>query len=159
MMLKLKQTGATLFVALMFLLIMTLFAVSSVNLSTVNLRIVGNMQAVRQMEALAQEALEYALSDSSRYGLAPNTAPPVLALRTAQSVLETDDPDSNITISEYTVTCLDAQTATGYSAAQENIIPEDTNWEIEVTATDNTTGASITLHQGIGMRMLAGNCN
>jgi len=54
--------------------------------------------------------------------------------------------------------CIDSQTAAGYSAVVENIIPEDNTWEISATVTDNVTGATSTIHQGVEMRMLAGNC-
>jgi len=54
--------------------------------------------------------------------------------------------------------CIDSRVATGYSAVVDNIIPDDNTWEIIAAVTDNVTGASATIHQGVEMRMLAGNC-
>ena len=146
-----SQHGATLFVALMFLLIMTLFAVSSVNLSTVNLRIIGNMQAIKQMEATAQDAIEQILSDSSRFGLTPDLSDITVNMVTATGT-------TAMTVDIQDIKCIDSVTATGYSAAQENIIPQDNTWEITAYVEDSVTGANMTLHQGVEMRMLAGNC-
>lgn len=140
------QKGATLFVALIFLLIMTLFAVSSVNLSTVNFKIVGNMQAMKYMDAAAQDAIEQVLSDASNY-----SSP---AAQTITSTVAGVDYTVNVSQPQ----CIDSRTATGYSAVVQNIIPEDNTWQITATVTDNVTGATATVNQGIEIRMLAGNC-
>ncbi|MEX2354193.1 MAG: PilX N-terminal domain-containing pilus assembly protein [Gammaproteobacteria bacterium] len=142
-----QQRGATLFVALIFLLIMTLFAVSSINMSTVNLRIVGNMQAMKQMDAAAQDAIERALSNSNSFGTG-------VAATTVTSTISGTD----FTVDVTAPICIDSQVATGYSAVIDSIIPEDNTWEIVASVTDNVTGATSTLHQGVEMRMLAGNC-
>lgn len=171
------QRGVTLFVALIFLLVMTLFAVSSVNMSTVNMRIVGNMQAIKQMEAVAQDAVEQILSDSGRYGLSPDESDIKVSFVTSAGKIEqtlaysddsTDLADCEVdapyswrnTDGSYLIcaVCIDSNTATGYSAVQEAIIPEDTSWEIYILVEDPLTGAEVKLHQGIEMRMLAGNC-
>ena len=53
-----RQSGATLIVALIMLIMMTVLAVSAINLSTINLKIVGNMQSQKAMDAAAQDAIE-----------------------------------------------------------------------------------------------------
>ena len=142
-----RQRGATLFVALIFLLIMTLFAVSSINMSTINLRIIGNMQAAKQMDAAAQDAIEQKLSDSASFGTGV-TASTVTGI--VSGVDYTVDVEAPV--------CIDSRVATGYSAVVENIIPEDNTWEIIATVSDSITGATSTIHQGVEIRMLAGNC-
>jgi len=142
-----RQHGATLFVALIFLLIMTLFAVSSINMSTINLRIIGNMQAAKQMDAAAQDAIEQKLSSSDSFG----TAVTASSVTTNVSGVDFDvDVDAPV--------CVDSRVATGYSAVVQNIIPEDNTWEIVATVSDTVTGATSTVHQGVEIRMLAGNC-
>jgi Tfp pilus assembly protein PilX len=142
-----NQRGATLFVALIFLLIMTLFAVSSINMSTVNLRIIGNMQAMKQMDAAAQDAIEQILSNSNNFGTG-------VSATTVDSTVS----GTNFVVNVAAPSCIDSRVATGYSAVVDNIIPEDNTWEIVASVTDNLTGASATIHQGVEMRMLAGNC-
>jgi hypothetical protein len=152
MKLQRSQSGVTLFIALIFLLVMTLFAVSSVNMSTVNLRIIGNMQAIKLMEALAQDAIEQMLSDSSRYGVTPNGDDIEVSFLTA------DEDEATLMVVIDDPVCLDSVTATGYSAVQEAIIPEDATWEITAHVQDPVTGAKVDVHQGFEMRMLANNC-
>lgn len=137
------QCGATLVTALFFLMIMTLFAVSSINMSTVNFRIIANMQAQKQMDAAVQDAIEQTMSSMNQFSLTPAAT----TVSTTMGVVDVTAPD-----------CLDSQVATGYSAVVENIIPEDNTWEFEATLTDAVTGAVSTIHQGVEIRMLAGNC-
>ncbi|MGY8815360.1 MAG: pilus assembly PilX family protein [Gammaproteobacteria bacterium] len=143
-----QQHGATLFVALIFLLIMTLFAISSINMSSVNLLIIGNMQAIKVMDAAAQDAIETKMNDSDNFGIA-------IAASTVGSTVSGTSFTVNVDAPE----CIDSQTAGGYSAVAESIIPEDNTWELTATVTDTITGATSTIHQGIEMRMLAGNCS
>lgn len=138
-----KQQGVVLFTSLVVLVMMTLFAVSSINLSTVNLRIVGNMQAMRAMDADAQAAIEQTISTMNNFNLTPAATTVTGALATV-----------NVSAPE----CIDSQIATGYSAVSVGIIPEDNVWEVTATVTDNVTGATSTIHQGVEIRMLAGNC-
>jgi Tfp pilus assembly protein PilX len=138
-----KQQGVVLFTSLVVLVMMTLFAVSSINLSTVNLRIVGNMQAMRAMDADAQAAIEQTISTMNNFNLTPAATTVTGALATV-----------NVSAPE----CIDSQIATGYSAVSAAIIPEDNVWEVIATVTDNVTGATSTIHQGVEIRMLAGNC-
>lgn len=134
-----QQTGATLLVALIFLLMMTLFAITAINMSTVNLRIVGNMQTSKALDAAAQAAIEQAISSMSQFSLTP----------------------TSLVVGDATVeppTCIESRVATGYSAVVTNIIPEDNTWEVIATVTDLDSGARSAIHQGVQIRMLAGNC-
>lgn len=138
-----SQSGATLITALFFLMIMTLFAVSSINMSTVNFRIIANMQAQKQLDAAVQDAIEQTMSTMNQFSLTPAAS----TVSTTMGIVAVSAPD-----------CIDSQVATGYSAVVENIIPEDNTWEFSATLTDDITGAVSAIHQGVEIRMLAGNC-
>ena len=138
-----RQQGATLIVSLVMLVVMTLFAVSAINLSSMNLKIVGNMQAQRLMEMAAQDAIERMLSSPTYYSLTP----------TAHSFTI-----SGLTVSVSAPACVRNTPATGYTAIAGSILPEDNDWEFIATVTDGLTGAAMALHQGVRIRMLAGNC-
>lgn len=144
---RLPQAGATLITALFFLMIMTLFAVSSINMSTVNFRIIANMQAQKQMDAAVQDAIEQTMSSMNQFNLTPAATAISVEMGLYTAVVDVDPPD-----------CIDSQVATGYSAVVENIIPEDNTWEVIASLTDAVTGAVSTIHQGVEIRMLAGNC-
>jgi len=162
-----KQTGATLIVALMFLLIMTLFAVSSINMSTINLKIIGNMQATKALDATAKDIIEQLIGTPNTFVETPTNTVTITEYNPATNAVVT----TNVTVGGAEVTtalgtkasiddpeCIDSQTATGYTAVNTNIIPDDNTWEVVVRLTDGFTGATSNIHQGTQIRMLAGNC-
>lgn len=151
---KRQQRGATLMVTLIMLVVLTLFALTAFNLSSVNLRIVGNFQEQKFAESLVQQALEQAMSTVSIFsapaavclpsGAAPSGTP--LACSAATDVL-IDRPRCNYTAP-----------AKGYTKKIGELTPEDTSWEVRASYTDSLSKASVVIVQGVGVRMLAGNC-
>jgi Tfp pilus assembly protein PilX len=137
-----QQQGAVLIVSLIMLVVLTLFAVSGINLSSVNLKIVGNMQAQKRMEMAAQNAIEQMLSSATYFNLTP-----------AAQTVNVD----GYNVSVAAPVCTQTAPATGYSATS-GISPEDNDWELVATVSDALSGASVTIHQGVRIRMLAGNC-
>lgn len=145
---SMHQRGATLLVSLIMLVVLTLFAVTGFNLSSVNLRIAGNFQMQKTMEAAAQEAIEQVLSSSAAFGGGSQT----------------------ITVGTYNVTvtgplagttgprCNYAVTAKGYTKKIGELTPEDTDWELRAAVSDATSGARATIVQGVRIRLLSGNC-
>jgi hypothetical protein len=165
-----SQQGMTMVIALIMLVVITLFVVSMVRMSNTNAMIVGNMQAQKAVEAEAQQAIEIAMnnfdffddaigekdqwaSSSTQYlsyaalwtnykpGAAGSTAPATQA--------------SPIRI--YRPQCMYFEPASGYSALS-GVAPQDTYWDLKVTAADSFTGSSTEIHQGVQMRLPAGNC-
>ena len=139
------QRGATLIVVLIMLVVLTLFAVSAINLSTINAKVVGNMQQRIVAEGLAQTAIETVLNSVNAFGLTGRTS----------AVTVTAPTGMTVTVSERV--CLNVEAATGYSAAVL-LVPEDTFWDVPVSVDDTITGAKTVMHQGVKVRMLAGNC-
>lgn len=141
-----RQCGATLVVAALFLAVLTLLALSAVNTSTVNLRIVSNMQAELDAEAVAQSTLEQLLSSPAVF-MNP------IALTTTQG---------DFVITRAAPVCLEATEAEeGESLTQSAQLPigmERTMWELEVSVLDNRTGARARLREGVEIIMLAGYC-
>jgi Tfp pilus assembly protein PilX len=138
------QRGVTLLVSLVMLVVLTIFAISSFNLSSINLRISGNFQQQRFMEATAQQALDQVISTNSAFNLTPSP--------------------QTLTVNGYAVSvsapvCNYTKTATGYEKKEgDTLAPEDTEWEVRATATDTTSGAKATVTQGLRIRLLGGNC-
>lgn len=137
------QQGATLVVVLIMLVVLTLFAVAVINLSNLNAKAVGNMQQRKNAEILAQSAIEQVLNSSAAF-YSPTAAITVAA-------------PSGMAVAVSNRVCTGSTAATGYSLAQQ-LVPEDDYWDFQVTVTDNVTGANAVVHQGIKVRMLAGNC-
>lgn len=136
-----KQTGATLVVALMMLVVIALLGVTAVNNSMVNLRIVGNMQAHQDAEAVSQEAIEQVISSIAIFN---NPQPSNITL--AGVTVQVSEPE-----------CLDVRPAEGYSATFP-LAPEDTHWELGASYDDPVSGAQAQLVQGVTIVMPAGSC-
>ncbi len=62
-----RQRGATLLISLIMLVILTLFALAGFNLSSVNLKIAGNFQNQKFMEAVALQAIERVISTPTAF--------------------------------------------------------------------------------------------
>ncbi len=137
-----QQCGSVLLVSLLMMVVLTLLAVTAINTSNVNLRIVGNMQAQQEVEAIVLRAIEEVVSDISYFNV-PATTPTLVV------------NGRDVTLAERV--CLRATPATGYSAVW-GLAPQNTVWEIEAASTDAVTGAQATIHQGVQILLTAGGC-
>jgi Tfp pilus assembly protein PilX len=135
------QTGATLVVALLMLAVLALLGVTAVNNSTINLRIVGNMQAHQDAEAVAQEAIEQVISS-----IAVFNNPVANTITLAGVDVQVSEP-----------TCLDVRPADGYSATFP-LAPENTHWELNASYDDPVSSARANLVQGVTIVMPSGSC-
>jgi hypothetical protein len=123
--------------------VLTLFAVTGFNLSSVNLKIAGNFQQQRYVEAVVQQAIEQVLSTGTAFSVTP----------AAQTI--TID---GITVAVAAAKCNYYTTAAGYTKKIGELAPEDTEWEISASATDSYGSATAAITQGVRARLLAGNC-
>lgn len=147
-----QQRGATLLVSLIMLVVLTLFAVTGFNLSSVNLRIAGNFQMQKTMEAAAQEAIEQILSSSAAFGgvnqdITVGTYTVKVTGPATKAGYETTGPKCNYAV-----------TAKGYTKKIGELTPEDTDWELRAEVSDASSGARATIVQGVRVRLLSGNC-
>jgi hypothetical protein len=173
-----KQSGMVLIVTLAMLVVLTLFVISMIRLGNTNAAIVGNMQAQKGVEGEAQQAIEIAmnkfnffddavqdtnswaagtpLTEPSRNGEQYVTYSNLWTAYTPTGA--TAAPATQSTdIRAYRPQCLFFEPTTGYSALS-GIAPQDTYWDMAVTASDSKTGASSEIHQGLQIRLPAGNC-
>jgi hypothetical protein len=159
-----------LLVTLVMLIVITLFVISMVRLSNTNAIIVGNMQAQKSVEAEAQQAAELALNKFAFWEDAMTTVNTWSSTTASVSYstiwanylptgagLGTPPATQSDNITVYRPQCLFFEPATGYSALS-GVAPQDTYWDLRVNASDSKTGASTEIHQGVQMRLPAGNC-
>ena len=136
-----RQRGSVLIVCLVMLVLVTLFALTSVNSSVVNLKIIGNSQSLKSLESSTLQAIEQVIGS-----LASFQAP------AAQTVTV-----NNYSIAVTAPTCLASAPAEGYSALSA-VSPDDTYWELQATATDPASAATVAMSQGVKIRLNAGSC-
>ena len=166
-----RQRGATLLISLIMLVVMTLFAITAIRTGNIGLKIVGNQQAQKQMEAAAAQAVEQVVSNLGNFDSAAIILP---AAPAAQRIcinatvagappvaippdICTDVAPGSFQVDVQPVRCISAKRQTGGSLTQAMSTYENT-WEIVATVTDSRTGARATYHQGVMIRMLASSC-
>jgi hypothetical protein len=158
-----------LIVTLAMLVVITLFVISMVRLGNTNAVIVGNMQAQKGVEGEAQQAIEIAMNKFNFFDDAvqeTNTWATSTTAYATYSTVWTNYTPTGATVAPatqsddikvYRPQCLFFEPTTGYSALS-GIAPQDTYWDMAVTASDSKTGASSEIHQGLQIRLPAGNC-
>ncbi|MBY4597748.1 PilX N-terminal domain-containing pilus assembly protein [Ottowia caeni] len=171
-----RSRGATLLIALIFLVLMSLFAISAFNSSSVNMRVVGNTESRQESAAAVQVAIEETISGTEFYvnpdGVAASTVP----------VDVTGDSVADYTVSmtpkpycyRAVPTTLPAPTKTGsdgYEACRSAPSPppvfveggpaggasalacDDAEWNIRASVTDLATRTTVAADQGIAVTM------
>jgi type II secretory pathway component PulK len=147
-----RQRGITLVVSLVLLVVLTLLVMSMLATSNTNLRVVGNMQAQRQVEAIAQKVIEDRITSYNYFRDAINNRGDWAAGVTSISFVE----------NAYRVTLLRPQCT--YSTPEEGtsalnaLVPEQTTWNVRAIVTDPLTDGRADVTQGVRMRLLANNC-
>jgi len=145
------QGGTTLIIALIFLVILTLFAVSGVNTGISNLRTANNAQMIVEAEYAAQQEVEQLLNTVSNF---VNAA--ALPAETPTDVDANGDTIVDFVVTTKRPRCLSLKAASGYEYDLTPSAPKDTVWEIVATASDPVFGASVSLRQGVKVRMPVG---
>jgi hypothetical protein len=145
------QRGATLIVALIMLVLMTLVLVSGFSLSTSNLKSVGNMQMREESVAAANRALEVVIGSS--FTDAPQ----------AQEI-EVDinsDGTNDYTVAVALPVCTRVALASAGGVTQWGVTASlggagggggatwYTDWDLDATVTDDSSGAKVRVRQGV----------
>jgi len=171
------QRGATLLVALIMLVLLTMFAINSLNTSKTNLQVVGNMQARTEATNVAQEAIETVLSTTQFISNPTNAVlSPCGPANTLCSDINSDGTNDYTTVLSPAPACVTVKPIKnaqlnlsnledlGCSAGQQqqfgvagavsgDSLCSNTVWEINVVTTGAGSGASVSLTQGIGVRI------
>lgn len=139
-----SQRGVTLIVGLIMLLLITLLVAGAFTLSTSNLKSVGNMQVREESIAAANQAIERLISSPFTNALGAQTF--------------TVDIDKNGT-DDYSVYIKKPECTRALQATFD--LPSDvelnvtsgsswnTDWDIDATVTDASSGSSVRVRQGI----------
>jgi len=171
------QRGATLLITLVMLVMLMLFAVSSLNTSSTNLKVVGNMQAKSEALDAAQESIETLISTPQ---FIANPSDAVLAPCGSPNTLCTDVTGD--TAPDYTTTFVPAPSCVtvrpiknaelnlanvedlGCSAGQQqnfgvagavsgDSLCSNTIWDVTARTVGASSGATVTVTQGVGVRI------
>jgi hypothetical protein len=130
------QSGATLVITLIMLVLLTLFAVSAVGLSASTAKVVGNMQAKKTTDAMAQRVVDQVISEGL-FGDKRNV-PVVPAWRPAGFTIEVTARHCKA----FTPTILDPQTGSAI-------------WEFDVCVKDSFTSSKSYIRQGVAVKTMS----
>jgi len=161
-----RQSGTTLLVALIMLVMLTLFAISAIRTGNIGLRIVGNQQQQKFMEAAAQEAIEQVVSNLGNFDpvnviaasstvvqrICVNGQPPVITTNPS-----TTSCTSGTAVDVSPARCI-SSVRSQYDSLTQPMATYDNVWEFTLTVNDSVSGAKAVYHQGIKMRMLSSSC-
>jgi len=141
-----RQRGATLLVALIMLVMLTLFAVSMIRSGNVGLKVVGNQQTQKLMEAAAQQAIEQVVSNLGNFDVVTLVPPTMTVAQRVciNSSLPVAIPPatcpSGTQVDVAPARCISSAPSLFDSLTQPNAT-RDNVWEIVATVTDSATGA------------------
>lgn len=176
MILKNKQHGSTLVVALIMLVVLTLLVVSAIRSSNTNLHIAGNMQMQDEAVAAAQQVVEQVISKN--FTITPasatvsvdinndgtpdydvNVVKPICSGSVAimNSSLDMTNANDVPCFSSSTASNTGIIAASGTQAAGGQSWCFSQQWEVQAQASSRSgSGANSTLHQGVALRVPAG---
>lgn len=155
------QRGATLIVALIMLVLLTLFALSAMNASNTALKIASNTQTRSEAIAAVQQEINKVMSVNF------TRSPAAIAAAAGNKPVDINNDgavDYNVVIA--TPHCMGAfpirNAELGYSAADNRCrisgasmsLCANSQWDIGGSATDPVSGASVSIHQGVAVRVL-----
>lgn len=140
-----QQRGISLVMSLIMLVILTLTAISSTSSVNSSLRVAGNMQTQDEVLTAAQMAIDDQLSSLSNFTTAINRTIHVDINRDG-----TNDYSVNLAAPVCISTALGQQDS--YQLA--NSSPNKTYWEVRADVTDDRTGATATVYQGVRITLL-----
>jgi Tfp pilus assembly protein PilX len=141
-----SQQGATLVVGLIMLVLITLVVTSAFTLSSGNLKAVSNMQFRNEAIAAANKAIEQVIGSS--FTKAPAGEEIIVDI-------DNDPATPNYVVDIAAPTCIRASVA--LAAVQSSLkLPAMSNqshwntvWDIDATVTDEVSGASSRIRQGV----------
>jgi hypothetical protein len=156
-----RQSGLTLFVAMIILVMTTLLVVSAFRVSNTNLKIVSSMQGRQEALSSGQAAIEQVLSSpffSENPAIVAATPIPV-------DINGDGTPDFDVTMalpvckrtapvvmgSPPTKLQLECAGSSRFPSATTPTWCSNTIWEVAATTTDRLTAAQTTVRQGVGM--------
>jgi hypothetical protein len=146
---KRTQRGAiTIFICMMMLIFMTMMVVTAFSMSSVNLQSVGNAQMREEAISAAQSVIEQVVAS-------PFTDNPSTAVLVDFDVDINGDGNANFLVDLAEPICVRftrANTNVSSSVTLPGMTAVDawnTIWELQATATDVATGASVQVRQGV----------
>lgn len=167
-----RQQGATLITALIMLIVLTLLSFSGIRSSTINLSIANNTQLDEEAVAAAERTTELVISSNFTKNPAASTAVVVVGNSTVtvavpapachgstailNSSLDPTNPDDLPCFSSSGANNTGVLFVSGTAAANTMSWCYAQKWDVQAQVNDAITGANVTTHQGVSLKVPAG---
>ena len=158
-----RQRGATLVVALIMLVMLTLFALTAMNTSNTGLKIASNTQTRAEVTSAIQQEIDKAMSVAFTLNPASVAGNKPIDINNDgvvdyNVVVETPVCLSIVPVKNTDLDVKNPADAVCFVSGTTNSMCSNTRWEIGASATDPISGASVSIRQGVGVRVAAGPC-
>ena len=165
---KSKQQGATLITALVMLIVLTLLTFSSINTSIANLRVTGNSQTEEEAAAATQQEIEQVISVNFTANPVATSAVinsytvnvPAPACQGSTPILNSSldptNPDDQPCYSSSSSNNTGIMFVSGAQASNTMSWCFAQDWDVQAQVNDAATGANVTTHQGVALKVPAG---
>jgi Tfp pilus assembly protein PilX len=166
-----RQRGMAMVIGMIMLVLLTLFVIAAVNMTSINMRIMGNTQVRSEALAAGQQAIEQVVSTTFPDNPQPlavavdingdnttdynvNVAKPVCLNSVPIKAAELDTANPN------DIACFGSGTVQNPGlpgSVPLNSVCANTQWDVSAAVTDTAnSGATVTIHQGVGKRVFIG---
>ena len=166
------QSGLTLVISLIMLIVLTLLVVSAIRFGNINLRLAGNAQTEAEAAAAAQVAIEQVVQDAAAgTSLSAMTATTTtVSTGGASYAVTVSKPACNTTKNVETASLDPSNVADracfGLGSGDQLVTAsgglttapsacKDQMWDVSATIGDAASGASVTVLQGVSLRVSA----
>jgi Tfp pilus assembly protein PilX len=168
-----RQSGATLLISLVLLVMLTLFVLTIINTTNIGSRVAGNMQMMNEAQNAAQTAIEQIISTPT-FSTNPTGVPASVNVNIGNnktyavsittpvctSIVPIKTTELDITDTK-DAACLGSGTAVAAgivgAGGSGNSLCSNSQWDIQAQVLESaTTGLSVTVHQGVAVRVPVG---
>lgn len=165
---KSNQHGSTLITSLVMLVVLTLLTFSSIGTSIASLRVVGNAQSEEEAAAAGQRTIELVISSNFTTNPVPTSAVvgtytvavPAPACKGSTPILNSSldptNPDDQPCYSSSSASNSGIFFASSVAASTTMSWCYAQKWDVQAQVNDATTGANVTTHQGVALKVAAG---
>ena len=170
-----SQVGAVLLVSLILLVLLTLFTIAAMNFTNIQSRIAGNLQVRNELKAATQQAIEQVISANFTVNPLPTDVffdvngdgvddYKVTVTHTCVSSINIPVDQLIVTNADdasCTITAGVAHSGIAGSSTTSASLCANSVWDVAATGADASTAtfktaATVTTHQGIGIRVATG---
>lgn len=153
-----KQTGAVLLIALLMLLLLNILTAASISSGNINMQVILIQQRLLEVQQAATNVSNYVLSDLDYFIHYKDYLDSQGQFAPALPDFLFSSPSGQIDIEVDSLVCLFETNISGCSLDGLAPCPQESIWQLSITASDRPSGAQATIIEGVSVKYLPGHC-